>query len=126
MDRSFQWKPPGKVATFGGGNPVAPDLSLRVFVLHPGITVLGNDPEWLKMTRSYPEISLNGVNTWVYSQGVIQKTQTCGSTLQFRSAAPCGWPERSASQSFQIRLGITMQNHPGSMSLKATHVFLVV
>ena len=32
--------------------------------LHP------NDPEWFKITRFYPEMCLNGVNTqWVYSQG---------------------------------------------------------
>ena len=36
---------------------------LRVFVLHPGMTPLGNDPEWLKITRFYPETCLNGVNT---------------------------------------------------------------
>ena len=43
-------------------------------VLHPGITPLGNNPEWFKITRFYPEMCLNGVNTqWVYSQGVLQK-----------------------------------------------------
>ena len=47
---------------------------LKVFVLHPGITPLGNDPEWFKITRFSPEMCLNGVNTqWVYAQGVIQK-----------------------------------------------------
>ena len=47
---------------------------LKVFVLHPGITPLENDPAWLKITRFHPEMCLNGVNTqWVYSQGVIQK-----------------------------------------------------
>ena len=47
---------------------------LRVFALHPGITPLGNDPEWFKITRISPEMCLNGVNTqWLYSQGVIQK-----------------------------------------------------
>ena len=46
---------------------------LRVFVFHPGITPLRNDPEWFEITRFYPETWLNGVNTqWVYSQGVIQ------------------------------------------------------
>ena len=40
--------------------------SLRVLVLHPGITPLGNDPEWFKITRFYPEMCLNGVNAqWV-------------------------------------------------------------
>ena len=46
---------------------------LRFFVLHPGTTPLGNDPEWFKITRLYPDMCLNGVNTQVYSQGVIQK-----------------------------------------------------
>ena len=47
---------------------------LRVFVLHPGIAPLGNDPEWFKITRFYPEMCLHGVNAqWVHSQGVIQK-----------------------------------------------------
>ena len=44
--------------------------NLSVFVLHPGITPLGNDPEWFKIARFYLEMCLNGVNTqWVYSQG---------------------------------------------------------
>ena len=48
---------------------------LRVFVLHPGITPLGNDPEWFKIAQFYPDMCLNEVNTqWVYSQGVLQKT----------------------------------------------------
>ena len=48
---------------------------LRVLVLHPGITPLGNDPEWFNITRLYPDMRLNGVNTqWVYSQAVLQKT----------------------------------------------------
>ena len=29
-------------------------LGLRVSVLHPGSTPLGNDPEWFKITRFYP------------------------------------------------------------------------
>ena len=33
---------------------------LRIFVLQPGLTPLGDDPEWLKITRFYPEMSLNG------------------------------------------------------------------
>ena len=54
-----------------------PPTNLMVFVLHPGITPLGNDPEWFKITRFYPEMRLNGVNTqWVYSQGVIQNFRT--------------------------------------------------
>ena len=41
-------------------------------MLH-GITPLGNDPEWFKITRFYPEMYLNGANTqWVYSQAVKQ------------------------------------------------------
>ena len=48
-------------------------LGLRVFVLHPGITPLVNDPAWFKVTRFYPEMCLNRVNTqWEYSQGVMQ------------------------------------------------------
>ena len=39
---------------------------LRVSVLRPGNTPLGNDPEWFKIARFSPEICLNGVNTqWV-------------------------------------------------------------
>ena len=55
--------------------PGSADLGhLRVFVLHPGITALGNDPEWFQTTQFNPEMGRNGVNTqWVYSQGVIQK-----------------------------------------------------
>ena len=34
--------------------------NLRVFVLHPGITPLRNDPEWFKITRFYPAM----VVTW--------------------------------------------------------------
>ena len=43
--------------------------NLRVFVLHPGHpgnTPLGNEPERFKITRFYPNMRLNGVNTqWV-------------------------------------------------------------
>ena len=43
------------------------------------MTLLGNDPEWLKITRFYPDICLNGLNTqWVYSQGVIQTPSDLG------------------------------------------------
>ena len=35
-------------------------LCLRVFVLHPEVTPLGNDPEWFKVTRFYPEMCLSG------------------------------------------------------------------
>ena len=47
---------------------------LRGFLYYgPGITMLGNDPEWFKIARFCPDMCLNGVNTqWVYSQGVIQ------------------------------------------------------
>ena len=57
------------------GNPPSGGASiLRGVVLHPGNTPLGNDPEWFKIARFYPEMCLNGVNTqWVYSQGVRQK-----------------------------------------------------
>ena len=38
------------------------------FCITPGITPLGHDPELFKITRFYPEMCLNGVNTqWVYS-----------------------------------------------------------
>ena len=48
---------------------------LRVFGKTPWEYTLGVvDPEWFKLTRCYPDMCLNGVNTqWVYSQGVIQK-----------------------------------------------------
>ena len=43
-------------------------------MLHSGITPLGNDPGWFKITRFYPEMCLNGVNTqWVFSLGVVQQ-----------------------------------------------------
>ena len=52
-----------------------PSLS-ELLVLHLGITPLGNGPEWFNITRFYPEMCLNGVNTqWVYSQGVNGVTQ---------------------------------------------------
>ena len=57
---------------------VGKPVGLRVLVLHPGITPLGNDPEWFKITRFYPETCLNGVSTQVYSQGVIQKNPRVG------------------------------------------------
>ena len=48
--------------------------ALRVFVLHPGTTPLGNDLEWFKITRFYLNMCLNGVNIqWADSQGEIQK-----------------------------------------------------
>ena len=49
-------------------------ISPELIVLHPGIAPLGNDPEWFKITRLYPEMCLNGVNTQqVDFQCVIQK-----------------------------------------------------
>ena len=49
-------------------------LQSEGFCITPGITPLGNDPEWFKLIRFYAEMCLNGVNTrWVYSQGLIQK-----------------------------------------------------
>ena len=56
-----------------GSSGFFPGFTLRVCVLHHGITPLGHDSDWLKITRVYPDMCRNGVNTqWVYSQGVIQ------------------------------------------------------
>ena len=67
--------------------PVAwTSFRLRVFVLHPGITPLGNEPEWFNITRLYPEMCLNGANTqWVYSQSVIQNPLDFGTSRSSRS-----------------------------------------
>ena len=73
-----------KVQATGNGRAKRVDtrgsVCLRVFVFHPGITPLGNDPEWFKITRLCPEMCLNGVST-LYSQGVIQKPLECGIVL---------------------------------------------
>ena len=34
-------------------------FGVSVFVLHPGITPLGNDPDWFNITRFYPDMRLN-------------------------------------------------------------------
>ena len=43
-----------------------------LYYTHPEISPLTNDPEWFKIAQFYPEMCLNGVNTQVYSRGVIQ------------------------------------------------------
>ena len=45
-----------------------PPLFLRGFVLRPGITPLGNDPKWFKITRFYPKVCLNGCGSKLKSQ----------------------------------------------------------
>ena len=49
---------------------------LRVFVLHPGIPPLGNDPEWFKITRFYPEMCINGGQYLVVFPGCTTKPLT--------------------------------------------------
>ena len=41
---------------------------------HPEITPLGNDPQWFKTTRFYPEMCLNEVNTQGVFPGCNTKT----------------------------------------------------
>ena len=79
-------KPPARLVR----NLLWSDVHLRVFALHPGITPLGNDPEWFQITRFYLEMCLHGVNTqWVYSQGVIQKPSEYKPQCEGRAAAAC-------------------------------------
>ena len=85
--------------------PHKKSVCLRVLVLHPGITPWGNDPEWLKITRFYPEMCLNGVNAqWVYSQSVISKPSEfgLGSIIDHRSRSQASFG--SAQQRLEQRL----------------------
>ena len=85
-------------------------LCLKVLVLHPGITPLGNDPEWFKITRFYPEMCLNGVNTqWVYSQGVAQKPFDSGRFPPKKWRRP-PW-RRPPPRRFALEMPRTGQHH---------------
>ena len=46
------------------------------FGITPGITPLVNDPEWSKVTRLYPEICLNGVNTQCSAESANERGPT--------------------------------------------------